>query len=108
MNPKDKWFNYAITDHALFHATMMHAAMHQRVVSGGLDQREQVQLKTNAIMMVNQRLEDPILSRNDVTIGAVVCLVLLEVSRGGNADYRSKMLIACRTRKEIQLSLIST
>ncbi|PVH83944.1 hypothetical protein DL98DRAFT_652034 [Cadophora sp. DSE1049] len=85
VNPKDKWFNYAITDPALFHATMMHAAMHQRVVSGGLDQREQVQLKTNAIMMVNQRLEDPVLSHSDVTIGAVVCLVLLENQEGNLA-----------------------
>ena len=108
MNPKDKWFNYAITDPALFHATMMHAAMHQRVVSGGLDQREQIQLKTNAIMIINQRLEDPVLSRSDVTIGAVVCLVLLEVSRVGTADCRSRMLTARRTKKEIPRSLIST
>ncbi|KAK0113474.1 hypothetical protein ONS96_014338 [Cadophora gregata f. sp. sojae] len=85
VNPKDKWFNYAITDSALFHATMMHAAMHQRVVSGGMDQREQIQLETNAIMMVNQRLEDPVLSKSDVTIGAVVCLVLLENQEGNLA-----------------------
>ncbi|KAH7379836.1 hypothetical protein BKA64DRAFT_749989 [Cadophora sp. MPI-SDFR-AT-0126] len=85
VNPKNEWFNYAITDPALFHATMMHAAMHQRVVSGGLDQREQVQLKTNAIMMVNQRLGDPVLSKSDVTIGAVVCLVLLENQEGNLA-----------------------
>ncbi|KAH7327086.1 hypothetical protein BKA65DRAFT_509904 [Rhexocercosporidium sp. MPI-PUGE-AT-0058] len=78
VNPKDKWFNFALSDPALFYATMMHAAMHQRLVNGGLDQGEQAQLKRDTIMMVNQRLEDPVLSLSDVTIGAVVCLVLLE------------------------------
>ncbi|KAL2060718.1 hypothetical protein VTL71DRAFT_9359 [Oculimacula yallundae] len=79
VNPKDKWFNYALTDPAMFHATIMHAAMHQRVVNGGTDHGEQVQLKRDTIKMVTQRLEDPVLSRSDFTIGAVVCLVLLEV-----------------------------
>ncbi|CZS97829.1 uncharacterized protein RAG0_06727 [Rhynchosporium agropyri] len=59
VNPKDKWFNFAITDAALFHGTMMHAAMHQRLVNGGSDQGEQAQLKRDTIMLVNQRLEDP-------------------------------------------------
>lgn len=80
VNPKDKWFNYAITDPALFHGTMLHAAMHHRLVHGGNDEAEQLQLKRDTIMIVNGRLEDPVLSRSDVTIGAVVCLVLLEVS----------------------------
>lgn len=60
---------------------MTSAAMHQRLVNGGYDQGEQAQLKRDTITLVNQRLEDPVLSHSDFTIGAVVCLVLLEVSK---------------------------
>ncbi|CZT11418.1 hypothetical protein WAI453_004533 [Rhynchosporium graminicola] len=84
VNPKDKWFNFAIIDAALFHGTMMPAAMHHRLVNGGSDQGEQAQLKRDTIMLVNQRLEDPVLSRSDFTIGAVTCLVLLEASQVPN------------------------
>ncbi|KAL5327563.1 hypothetical protein ACEPPN_005263 [Leptodophora sp. 'Broadleaf-Isolate-01'] len=85
VNPKDKWFNFALSDPALFRGTMMHAAMHQRLVNGGYDQGEQAQLKRDTITLVNQRLEDPVLSHSDFTIGAVVCLVLLENQEGNIA-----------------------
>ncbi|KAG4438619.1 hypothetical protein IFR05_005902 [Cadophora sp. M221] len=71
VNPKDKWFNFALSDPALFRGTLMHAAMHQRLVNGGYDQGEQAQLKRDTITLVNQRLEDPVLSHSDFTIGAV-------------------------------------
>ncbi|KAL2074159.1 hypothetical protein VTL71DRAFT_7937 [Oculimacula yallundae] len=77
VNPKDKWMNYVITDAALFQGTMIHSAMHQRLVTGGIDPCEQEQLKRDTITMLNKRLGDPVFSRDDGTIGAVVCLILL-------------------------------
>ncbi|KAL5315974.1 hypothetical protein ACEPPN_016848 [Leptodophora sp. 'Broadleaf-Isolate-01'] len=82
VDPKNKWFNYAITDPALFHGIMLHTAMHHRLVHGENDEAEQLQFKGNTIKMVEERLEDPVLSRSDDTIGAVVCLVLLENQEG--------------------------
>ncbi|KAH9208759.1 hypothetical protein DL95DRAFT_467444 [Leptodontidium sp. 2 PMI_412] len=71
VDPKNKWFNYAITDPALFHGIMLHTAMHHRLVHGENDEAEQLQFKGNTIKMVEGRLEDPVLSRSDDTIGAV-------------------------------------
>lgn len=74
--------NYVITDAALFQGTMIHSAMHQRLVTGGIDPCEQEQLKRDTITMLNKRLGDPVFSRDDGTIGAVVCLILLAVCLG--------------------------
>jgi len=85
VNPKDKWFNHAITDLALFHATMLHAAAHHMFLSRSGDLSEQRRLKGETIELVNHRLSDPIQSVSDVTIGAVVCLVLFE-NQSGNVE----------------------
>lgn len=85
VNPKDKWFNHAITDPALFHATMLHAAAHHMFLSRSGDLSEQWRLKRETIALVNQSLSDPIQSVSDVTIGAVVCLVLFE-NQSGNVE----------------------
>jgi hypothetical protein len=80
VNPKDKWFNYAISDEALFHATMLHSAGHNAMLAGNNDLADPFQLKLEAIRLVNRRLDDPVRSISDLTIGAVACLVLFEVS----------------------------
>lgn len=79
VNPKDKWFNFAISDEALFHATMLHAAGHNAMLAGNTDLADPFQLKLEAIRLVNERLGDPVRSISDLTIGAVACLVMFEV-----------------------------
>ncbi len=59
---------------------MLHAAAHNIMLSGNMDFWEPIQIKRETIRLVNKRLADPIQSIRDVTIGAVACLVLLEVS----------------------------
>ncbi len=49
------------------------------------DLSEQRRLKGETIELVNHRLSDPIQSVSDVTIGAVVCLVLFE-NQSGNVE----------------------
>lgn len=79
VNPKDKWFNYAVSDEALFHATMMHSAGHNAMLVGNNDLADPAQLKFEAMRIINRRLDDPVLSISDLTIGAVACIVLFEV-----------------------------
>jgi hypothetical protein len=79
VDPESIWFNYAITDPALFHGTMLHSAAHNAMLSGNTDLADPIQMKWEATRLVNQRLSDPVLSISDVTMGAVVCLVLFEV-----------------------------
>lgn len=80
MNPKDKWFNYAITDSALFHVTMLHAVMHYGLTHGEVGREaEALALKSEVISLVNRKLADPTEGINDLTIGVVANLVLFEV-----------------------------
>lgn len=59
----------------------MHSAMHYRLVNISLDMKEEDELKRTTMKMVNERLDDPIDNVSDNTMGAVVCLVLLEVRK---------------------------
>lgn len=80
MNPKDKWFNYAITDSALFHVTMLHTVMHRSLTHGEMNgEVEALALKSESISLVNRKLADPIEGISDLTIGVVANLVLFEV-----------------------------
>jgi len=80
VNPKDKWFNFAISDDALFHATMLHSAAHNSMLVGNSDLGDPIQLNTEAIRILNSRLGDPTRGISDLTIAAVACLILFEVS----------------------------
>jgi len=80
VNPKDKWFSYAISDEALFYATMLHSAGHNAMLAGNLDLADPFRLKLEAVRLINERLDDPLRSTSDVTIGAVACLVMFEVN----------------------------
>ena len=50
------------------------------MLSGMMDLLEPFQIRRETIMLVNERLAGPIQSIDDVTIGAVACLALFEVS----------------------------
>jgi len=84
VDPDDKWFSYSVTDPALFHSAMLHSAAHNAMLAGNTDLADPVSLKWEAIKLVNDRLGDPVLGLSDVTIGAVVALLLFEV---GIAEY---------------------
>jgi hypothetical protein len=79
VDPEDKWFGYSVTDSALFYSTMLHSAAHNAFLAGNTDLAESALLKWEAIRMVNDKLDDPVLAISDVTIGAVAALVLFEV-----------------------------
>lgn len=81
VNPKDKWFNFAISDEALFHATMLHSAAHHSMLVGNNELAEPSQLNSEAIRILNLRLGDPSQGVSDLTIAAVACLILFEVGR---------------------------
>jgi len=59
---------------------MLHSAGHNAMLAGNNDLADPFQLKLEAIRLINQRLGDPVISTNDLTIAAVACLVLFEVS----------------------------
>ncbi|CZR56053.1 uncharacterized protein PAC_05941 [Phialocephala subalpina] len=89
VNPKDKWFSYAITDPALFHVTMLHAVMHHALVHGEEGgEEEALALKSEAISLVNRKLEDPVEGISDVTIAVVANLVQFE-NQSGNIELSS-------------------
>lgn len=79
VDPDDKWFGYSVTDPALFHSTMLHSAAHNAFLAGDTDPADSASLKWEAIRLINGRLGDLVLSLSDVTIGAVVALLLFEV-----------------------------
>ena len=79
VDPDDQWFGYSLSDPALFSSTMVHSAAHNALFSGNADSVEAELLKWEAMKLINGRLGDPVLSVSDVTIGAVVALVLFEV-----------------------------
>lgn len=89
VNPKDKWFNYAITDPALFHVTMLHAVMHHGLTHGDVGvEVEALALKSETISLVIRKLADPIEGISDLTIGVVANLVLFE-NQSGNVELSS-------------------
>lgn len=50
------------------------------MLAGNNDLADPFQLKGEAVRLLNRRMDDPVLSISDLTIGAVACLVLFEVS----------------------------
>lgn len=79
VDPEDKWFSYSASDPGIFHSTMLHSAAHNAMLSGRNDFGDPNLIKWNAVRIVNERLQDPVLSISDLTMGAVVALALFEV-----------------------------
>lgn len=59
---------------------MLHATAHDIMLRGMRDLLGPFQIRRETIMLVNERLADPIQSINGVTVEAIACLVLFEVS----------------------------
>ena len=80
VNTKSKWLNYALSDPALFQATLLISAVHLALLHGGILGEEVFYHKGETIRLVNNRLRDPEQGATDGTIGAVACLTIIEVS----------------------------
>lgn len=79
VDPEDKWFGYAAADPGIFYSTMLHSAAHNAMLSGNTDLADPHSIKWNTMKIVNERLGDSQSSVSDLTMGAVVALVLFEV-----------------------------
>ena len=72
-------FSLAVHDAALFHTFMSHyvASYNLRFSTG--DPAESMQHRTEAIRIVNERLQDPLQALSDGTIAAVANMAVYEV-----------------------------
>ena len=75
-------FTMAISDPATLNTVLVLAANHWIIIGGqrNVMKSQLYQHKMETIRIVNERLGDPELATSDGTIGAVACLMLLEVS----------------------------
>lgn len=80
VSPKKKWLGYAISDTALLHATVLHAALHVSQLKGVAPGQDVFFHNTMAIRAINHQLNDPSLIPSDATICAIACLANFEVS----------------------------
>jgi len=80
MNPKNGWLGCALTDPALFHATLLISSVHLALLHEDSMGAEVFFHKGETIRFVNDRLGDPDQGASDATIGAVACLTVIEVS----------------------------
>jgi hypothetical protein len=99
VDPESRWFNYATTDSALFHGTMLHSAAHNAMLSGNTDFADPAVFKWEATRLVNERLGDSVLSISDLTMGAVVCLVLFEVCMACHSSFHRLIFLEESSRK---------
>lgn len=79
-NPLTKvWVPYAITDPALFLATLNFAAVHLNILRGQYNSRSTLMHKGETIRLINARLQKPTESLTNETIGSVAMLAATEV-----------------------------
>ena len=102
VDPEDKWFSYSASDPGIFHSTMLHSAAHNAMLSGRNDLGDPNLIKWNAVKIVNERLQDPVLSISDLTMGAVVALALFEVGKFRLEVIRNRLLSSNIPRKQNQ------
>jgi Fungal specific transcription factor domain len=75
--PKAGWFSIAITDAALFHATLWHSALHYGIVHGkGNNNVDALYHRGKALSIIGERVGKEE-SCSDGTIGTVLCMLLL-------------------------------
>ena len=79
MNPEGKWFTYASTDPAVFHATLSLTAQHRAFAAGNVGLEEYYYHRGEAIRLVTERLGKPDEELSDATIGAVALLASSDV-----------------------------
>jgi hypothetical protein len=80
VNSKQEWMKFAVTDTALLHATLVISALHVTLLRGKEFSVDAFRHQREAVKVLNDRLNDPILSSMDSTVLAISCLALIEVS----------------------------
>jgi hypothetical protein len=80
VNSKEEWMRFAITDTALLHVTLVISALHVALLRGKEFSVDAFRHQREAVKVLNDKLNDPILSSTDSTILAISCLSLIEVS----------------------------
>lgn len=93
VNGRGIWFNFALKDELLFHATMYHWGMH--FVRTNLDfhfrNPEIIEHKLASFHMINQRLSDNKGTVTDETLAAVAAIVNIEISFGSREEAKKHM-----------------
>lgn len=75
------WWEWATQDSVLFHATLRLSSLHLAELRGDKDQSvSKGLLNKECIRLLRERIEDPILSITDQTIGSLLFLIIIEVS----------------------------
>ena len=75
VNPEGKWMSVAISDPAMFHATLCIVALHKVQTRGGPPQSNSYFWhRGEAMRLISQNLADPETATSDATIGAVSIL----------------------------------
>ena len=74
VNPEGKWISVAISDPAMFHATLCRVALHKVQTRGGPQANSYFWHRGEAIRLISQNLADPGQATSDATIGAVALL----------------------------------
>jgi hypothetical protein len=79
VNSKEEWIKFAVTDAALLHTTLVISALHVALLRGQEFSVDAFRHQGAAVNILNDRLNDPILSSTDSTILSISCLALIDV-----------------------------
>lgn len=74
VNPEGKWMSVAISDPAIFHATLCLVALHKVQTYGGPHANSYFWHRGEAMRLISHNLADPGQATSDATIGAVAIL----------------------------------
>ena len=93
VNPEGIWISVAISDPAVFHATLFRVALQKFQKFGGLQASSYLWHRGEAMRLISQNLADPGQATSDATIGAVAILSAADnsVSLSTLMDRRSEI-----------------
>ena len=74
VNPEGKWMSIAISDPAMFHATLCLVALHKAQTCRGPQANAYFLPRGEAVRLISHNLADPGQTTSDATIGAVAIL----------------------------------
>ena len=74
VNPEGEWMSVAISDPAMFHATLCLVALHKVQTRGGSQANSYLWHRGEAMRLISRNLADPAEATSDATIGAVAIL----------------------------------
>jgi hypothetical protein len=86
VNSKEEWIRFAVTDTALLHMTLAISALHIALLHRKTFSVDAYKHQKQGLNILTTRLGDPLLSTADMTILAITCVALTEVSRVPQSD----------------------